>query len=485
MMDLKGKVIRGGIAKVCAQAVTFVLRISSIMILARLLDPKDFGLVGMVTAVTGAFNWLKDFGLSTVTIQRATLTDQQLSMLFWLNLLVGGVLALLSFASAPILAAFYQEPRLFWVMALLSVSWLFNAAGVQHAALLQRDMRFVALAVVEILALLTSSMVGIGMALAGLGYWALVGSLLIWPAASSAGSWLMTGWVPGAPRRDASIRSMMHFGGMVSLNILIVYIAYNLDKVLLGRFWGAEVLGMYGRAYQLISIPTESLISAVSGVAFSALSRVQDDEYLLRSYFLKGYAIVLTLTLPITIACALFADDLIFLLLGPKWQDAAVILRLMSPIPLAFALIHPWGWLLFATGGVGRSLGISLVLAPLVIGGYVMGLPHGPNGVALGFSVMIVLWVFPHVAWCIKGTLISPCDVWQAGSRPFLAGIMAGAAALASQWCLGQSLPPLVRLMLGGAVLVGVYAWLLLWVMGQKSFYVDLLLTLRKRSAVV
>src|SRR5215831_13610204 len=112
---------------------------------------------------------------------------------------------------------------------------------------------------------------------------------------------------------------------------------------------------MYGRAYQLISIPTESLISAVSGVAFSALSRVQDDPYLLRSYFLKGYAIVLTLTIPITIACALFADDLIFLLLGPKWQHVAVIFRLMSPTVLVFALINPWGWLLYATGRVGRS----------------------------------------------------------------------------------------------------------------------------------
>jgi O-antigen/teichoic acid export membrane protein len=484
MGDLKEKAIRGGFAKVCAQAVNFVLRVGSLMVLAHLLDPKDFGLVGMVTAVTGVLGLFKDFGLSTVTVQRATMTDQQTSMLFWLNLLVGGMLGFLSLASAPILVAFYQEPRLFWVTVILSVSFLFNAAGVQHSALLQREMRFTALAVIEILSLLISSVVGIGMACVGLGYWALVGWSLVLPAANSAGAWLMTAWVPGAPSREVGMHSMMRFGGTVTLNGLIAYIAYNLDKVLLGRFWGMEALGIYGRAYQLISLPTGNLNSAVGGVLFSALSRVQDDQYLLKSYFLKSYTIILTLTIPITIAFTLFADDLIFLLLGPKWQHAAVIFRLMSPTVLTFALIDPWGWLLYSTGQVGKSLRISLVIAPLVIGGYVIGLPYGPNGVALGFSAIMVVWVLPHIAWCIKGTIISPRDVWLAVSRPFLAGIVAGTAALAVQWCLGHSLPPFARLVLGGSALFGAYSWILLWVMGQKSFYSDLLLALRKRPAV-
>jgi PST family polysaccharide transporter len=484
MTDLKGKAIRGGFAKVCAQAAHFILRVGSLMVFARLLDPKDFGLVGMVTAVTGVLNLFRDFGLSTVTVQRATMTDQQTSMLFWLNLLVGGMLGCLSLASAPILAAFYQEPRLFWVTVILSASFLFNAAGVQHAALLKREMRFTALATIEVLSLLTSSVVGIGMAFAGFGYWSLVGWSLVLPAANSAGAWLMTAWVPGAPSREVEMRSMMCFGGTVTLNGLIAYIAYNLDKVLLGRFWGTEALGIYGRAYQLISIPIGSLNSAVGEVAFSALSRVQEDQYLLKSYFLKGYAIVLTMTVPITIACALFADDLVILLLGPKWQHAAVIFRLMSPTVLVFALIDPWGSLLCSTGRVGRSLGIALVIAPLVIGGYVIGLPYGPNGVALGFSAMMVVWVLPHIAWCIKGTLIAPRDVWLAVSKPFLAGVVAGTAALALQLCLGQSLPPFVRFVVGGSALFGTYLWVLLWVMGQKSFYSDLLLALRKRPVV-
>ncbi len=135
---------------------------------------------------------------------------------------------------------------------------------------------------------------------------------------------------------------MIRFGGMATLNGFIVYITYNLEKLLLGRFWGAEALGIYGRAYQLINIPTENLNSAIGGVAFSALSRLQDDPNRFKNYFLNGYSLVVSLTLPITIACALFADDIVLILLGPKWKDAIPIFQLLTPTILAFALVNPF-----------------------------------------------------------------------------------------------------------------------------------------------
>src|SRR5579862_851054 len=129
--------IRGGLAKVFSQGANFVVRVGSLMILARLLDPNDFGLVGMVTAVTGVFHLFKEFGLSTATIQRATVTEEQLSTLFWINLFIGVLLGILSFALAPAIAKFYHEPRLFAVTAVLGIGFVFNAAGVQHSAILQ------------------------------------------------------------------------------------------------------------------------------------------------------------------------------------------------------------------------------------------------------------------------------------------------------------------------------------------------------------
>src|SRR6267378_982967 len=346
MKDLKERVVRGGLAKICAQAVTFTLRVGSLMVLARLLEPKDFGLVGMVTAFTGVLYLFRDFGLSTATVQRVNVTEDQISTLFWINILVGAILWLSLTLAAPFVVSFYHEPNLFWLTVILATGFLFNGAGVQHAALLERQMRYTALAAIDVISIAVSIAISIILAAAGFSYWALVTMSITPPFVMTVCFWLTTSWIPGKPSKQAQIRSLIHFGGTITLNGVVTYIAYNFEKVLLGRFWGAEALGIYGRAYQLIRIPTDNLNSAVGEVAFSALSRIQDDPSRLRSYFLKGYSLVLALTLPTTIACALFADDIVLILLGPKWRESAGIFRLLAPTMLILAMANPLGWLL-------------------------------------------------------------------------------------------------------------------------------------------
>src|SRR5215467_2215676 len=411
MKDLKEKTIRGGLARLCAQAANFLLRVGSLMVLARLLGPKDFGLVGMVTAFTGVLTLFRDFGLSSAAIQRTTVTEEQISTLFWINVLVGAVLALLAIALAPVITTFYHEPRLFKVTLALATGFIFNAVGVQHGALLQRQMRFTTLAVINTISLVVGTVIAIGGAKAGYGYWALVAMTVAFPLINTIGCWLTADWVPGRPRKGAEILSMMRFGGTVTLNSLVAYIASNFEKVLLGRYWGVDALGIYGRAYQLINIPSDNLNSAAGEVAFSALSRLQDDPGRLKSYFLKGYSVILALTLPITVACALFADDMIVVFLGPKWAAAAAIFRLLAPTILVFAIINPLFWLLSSLGLVGRSLKMGLVMGPVMILSYVIALPYGPRGVALAYSSVMTLLVIPVIAWSVKGTVISFRDI--------------------------------------------------------------------------
>lgn len=475
MQDLKQKTIRGGFAKICAQGANFSLRIGSLMVLGRLLDPKDFGLVGMVTAMIGVFNLFRDFGLSTAAVQRADVTEEQHSTLFWVNMLVGTALALLVLSAAPLVARFYHEPRLMAVTAVMAAGFVFNAAGVQHDALLQRQLRFTTTAMVDIITLVCNVSLGIIMALKGFGYWALVAMTVVSPLVSTVSYWIATGWIPGRPRRGVGIRSMLRFGGTLTLNGIIVYFAYNLEKVLLGRYWGAATVGLYGRAYQLVNIPTDNLNSAAGGVAFPALARVQDDPVRLRSYFLKGYSLVLALTLPITMVCALFADDLITVLLGPKWNGTATVFRLLAPTISIFAMINPLAWLMFALGMVGRSLKVASVLAPVVICGYVLGLPYGPTGVAFAYSTTMALWMVPHIAWCIHGTVISLRDIFTTVSRPLVSALAAAALPFTLQLFYGHSLSPLLRLLIGGSMFLSFYLAMLLQVMGQKALYLGLL----------
>ena len=275
---------------------------------------------------------------------------------------------------------------------------------------------------------------------------------------------------------------MLRFGSAVTLNGLVVYVAYNLDKVLLGRYWGAQALGIYGRAYQFINIPTDNLNSAIGEVAFSALSRVQHDAERVRNYFLKGYSLVVTLTIPITVVCALFARDLVLVLLGPKWMEAIPLFRLLAPTIVFFAMINPLGWLMYAMGLVGRSVKIALVLAPLVIAGYVIGLPYGPKGVALGFSAVLAVWMIPHMAWAVHGTVVKLGDILKVVSRPVIASLVGAAAAFVVKQIYPQSLPAIVRLTIDCTVLFAVYLGILFYVMGQKAFYLNVLRGMRKSA---
>src|SRR5262245_5412502 len=167
MEDLKGRTIRSGFAKLCGQAADFVIRMASMVVLARLLTPADFGLIAMVTIVTGIYQLFGTAGLSSAAVQKDTVTHAEISTLFWINLAVGLMLALACLATAPVLVVFYGEPRLFWLTVVMASGFVFSGAAVQHSALLQRRLRYLALTIIETTSLLVGVAVGIGMALSG------------------------------------------------------------------------------------------------------------------------------------------------------------------------------------------------------------------------------------------------------------------------------------------------------------------------------
>jgi O-antigen/teichoic acid export membrane protein len=465
----------GALITLAAQAAAFVLRTGSMVVLARLILPRDFGLVAMVTAFTGFLGLLRDGGLPMAAVQRPTITHDQMSTLFWINVAIGGCLALLCGLAAPMLVRFYGEPRLFWISPVLGLAFVFNGASIQHRALLQRALRFRLLAAIDLGSLALSTGLAIGAAVAGAGYWAIVVMTVVLPAVGAVGAWVTTQWVPGPPRRGSGVRSMLWFGGTVTLNTIFVYVAYNTDKVLLGRVWGAEALGIYGRAYQLINIPLDNLNASLGLVAFPALARLQDNRARMREYFLKGYSSFHCVILPLIAVSLLFADDIVRVLLGPRWSAAVIIFRLLAPTVLAFALINPLGWLLLASGHALRSLKIALFLVPVVITGYSLGLAYGAQGVALGFSVAMMLLLLPVVRWTTHGTVITLRDLVNVLVHPFLAIVMASAGSLMLRAWTMRLEPALLRLVIETGILLSLYAIILLWVFGKRSEYASIL----------
>jgi O-antigen/teichoic acid export membrane protein len=474
--ELRRTTARGAVVAALGQAIGFVLRVGSMIILARLLVPRDFGLVGMVTAVTGFLGLFRDAGLSMASVQRASVTEEQTSTLFWINVAVGGILAALCCVSAPVLVWFYGEPRLLAVSIVVGSGFVFNGVGAQHRARLQRALRFGALTAIDSVAMGLSILIAVCAAAAGAGYWAVVVMTVSPPAIALIGMWVATGWVPGRPARGAGVRSMLWYGGTVTLNSVVMYCAYNLDKVLIGRVWGADVLGVYGRAYQLMTIPTENLNSTLGLVAFPTLSRLQGDEATLRKYFLAGYGAFQSVSIPITATCLLFAEDIVRVFLGPKWMDVAVVFRVLAPTIFVFGLINPLAWWMLAEGRAARSLKIAVVIAPVVVMGYALGLKGGATGVAAGFSVSMVILAIPVVLWARHATALSMRDVGTTILSPVVA-VLAGAVggyAVHQVWADGfvHAFP---RLLAEAGVLWTVYAFVLLGVLGQRAKYLPLL----------
>lgn len=479
---LKQKSARGGVAVILSQGIASTLQLGTLLALARILSPTDYGLQAMVTSLTNLLFLLKDAGLNFATVNRESLTNEQISTLFWINAALGAFLTLIVAGAAHFLALFYKDSRLLWITLASSTIFLFNGLSVQHRALLDRSMRFTTTATIDIAGALLGTLVAIAMAVAGFGYWSLICQNVALPLFGMIGLWIAMPWLPGRPRWTPELWSMARQGGTVTLNSIVTYFAYNAEKILLGRFWGPAMLGIYGRAYQLANLPVQQLTGAVGAVAFPMLSRLQSDPPRLRRSYLKIHSLVVSLTVPAVISCALFAAEIVDTLFGPMWQGTAAVLRLLSPTVLVFALVNPLSYILRATGHVERGLKISLLIAPVVILGVILGLKHGPNGVALGYSAAMLLLWGPLVAWAKHGLGVSASDYWNCIRRPLIAGAAGGAAGWLFKVACGSLLQPAILLPSELSISFAVYSLVLLFAMGQKEIYIDLIRQLRNRS---
>src|SRR5262249_46105106 len=253
--NLKGRAISSGFVTALAQGAQFALTLVSTVILARLLTPREFGLVAMSWTIIGFSQVFKEAGLSTATIQREGITHAQVSNLFWVNVALSGLTSLLVAAAAPAVARFYREPLLVEVTVALSITILLAGLAVQHMALLNRQMRFKAIALIQVGSVLAGVLVGVGMAWLNFGYWSLVGMNLTTSIVALLLAWCASRWRPQSFTRRSGTRSLLHFGANLTAGHFLYSLARGLDRLLIGRFYGAFSVGLYSRAFSLLARP--------------------------------------------------------------------------------------------------------------------------------------------------------------------------------------------------------------------------------------
>lgn len=222
--DLGSRSARGGAVTVTAQVCKFLIGTIGTIVLARLLSPQDYGLVGMIAIFVGFLSMFQYLGLSTATIQWAQLSHRQVSTLFWINLALSVAAGLVGAAGAPLVAWFYKDPRLIWITIGYSFTIILNGLGIQHEAILSRQMRFTAIAIVEVTAMAMGLFFAVVAACYGAGYWALVLNQAVMFSAIVVGVWATCRWRPSLPARDSSVRSMLSYGGnLTGFNIMTFF----------------------------------------------------------------------------------------------------------------------------------------------------------------------------------------------------------------------------------------------------------------------
>ena len=431
--NLKQRSVRGGVVTIASQASKFILRFGSTSILARLLTPEDYGLIGMATVIVGFVQYFKDLGLSAATIQKREINHQQISTLFWINLGISCLVALLVLAIAPAVAAFYAEPRLTAITMGLAINFIFGGLTIQHQALLRRQMKFGSLARVEIVSTLIGVLTAVISAHYSLRYWALVLMLLATSLTNALGVWLTCKWRPGLPSRNSGVRSLLNYGRDLTSFRLVNYFSRNLDNILIGRRWGSQQLALYAQAYRLLLLPIKQINGPIHSVALPTLCSLQNEPKQYRRYYYKAILLITTLGMPIVAFMFASADDLILLILGKQWIEAATIFKLLMPAAFIGTFNVAEGWVYQSLGHTDRQLRIGMVMTLIDIAIFFMSVNWGATGVALGYGMSQPILVVISLNYCYRGTHLNFQDFLRSIFRPAIASISAAIALMASK----------------------------------------------------
>jgi O-antigen/teichoic acid export membrane protein len=430
--------VRGAGATVLSAGAGLVVQVGATMILARLLTPRDFGLVTMVTTFSLLF---MNFGLNGFTeavLQREELDHRLASNLFWINLSMGLGLTLAFAAAGSLLARFYGNPLVTPVAVAMSLTILLTSTSVLHLALLKRAMLFSLTSALDVISAAVSLVLAILLARAGWSYWALVAGALCTPLVQSLGAWSLCRWIPGWPRRVGGTASVVRFAMSVYGRFGVNYGARNLDNLLVGWRFDAVSLGFYKKAYDLFALSAGQLVAPLTNVAVSALSRLQSDSERYKKYLLSALGVMAFVGMGLGADLTLVGKDVIRVLLGPGWGTAGRIFTFFGPGIGIMFLYYTHGWIHLSIGRANRWLYwgiVEFIFTGLL---FVAALPWGPVGVAAAWTLSFWILTIPAFSYAGKPIQLGVGSVLAAVWRYTFASLLAGCVSLA----ILRALPP-------------------------------------------
>lgn len=378
--------LRGGALTAAAQAIKIGIQFVSVVILARMLAPEDFGLVASVGPIIAFVGLFQNLGLQQAVIQRPEISQQQLNQVFWISALAGLICTVVIAALSPAVSAFYGDGRMTGITLAAAMPLLLGSLAALPLALMNRNLQFGQLAINDVATALAGLGAAIAAAYAGLGYW----SLVIGPAAGAvvtlAGAWLATRWKPGRPSIKVE-REILSFGANLTGFNLVNFFSRNLDNILIGKFSGPVELGYYDRAYKLLLFPLQNINQPLSRLMVPLLSRIQDDKQRFRELYLRTNWLLAFITVPGIAALTIAAEPVVSILFGERWLGVAPIFAWLGIAGLMQPVSSTTGWIFICQGKTSTMFRWGVYSALTTVLSFAVGLKWGAVGVAAAYAI--------------------------------------------------------------------------------------------------
>jgi PST family polysaccharide transporter len=386
--------------------------------------------------------------------------------LWWLNVAAGVLTAVVIAALGPALAWLYGESRLTDIAVVVAVIGLAEAVALQHEALLMRQLRFTVLGLIELGSALGGLLVGVGLALGGAGYWALVGQYAALATIRSITLWSVCRWRPAVrgPRAfalDQRLRGLLSYGLHHAGSRLLSHLGNHLDRILVGAFAGPTSLGLYSAASRLAEFPYRQLHSPLVNVAVAGLSRLQHDPPSYRTHASRVLQSVFAVSMPMLAFLIVEADSIVLFFLGSQWLAAGGLLRVLGVAWFALSVSRVTKWLYLSQGATRREFRWTVLSTLVTLLGVGLGAAWGATGVAVGLAAVAMVLAYPSVAFCLATSSFTTCDFFRVLWRPAFASLTAAGVLLLLP-PLGDPVPAWLGLLAKAAILVAAYvvSWL-------------------------
>lgn len=442
-----------------------LMQLITTLILARYLHPSDFGLISMIIVIVGFVAIFKDLGTAAAVIQAPTISNEMLSTIFWINLVFGLVLTISLMLSASQVAKFYNNSAVTPLLQMISVTFVISSLTVLHQALLQRSLFFERLAKISIVSTFVGSIFGIGCAINGTGAMSLVYQSISLTLVSTILLWISVEWRPQFVLKWNELGTIRNFSMNLIGFSIFNYFSRNADYLIVGRFLGAEALGHYTLAYQIMLYPVQFVSSIISRVMFPAYAQIQNDDQRLGRSYLRMVNSISWIVFPAMVGIGAVSTPFIYSVFGKEWLPASMILLVLAPVGLTQSVATTVSTIYQAKGRTDWMFRWSVVASIIRIVAFVIGLRWGALGVAIAYALTTFALLYHNFSIPFSLINLKTSTLFNALREPTLYTFIMLLVIVVWQFTLSEIKINSPIIVLASSVIVGgcTYIGLLVW----------------------